>query len=107
MEKEAEKLLNENMSENIDLLKSADKCDKYDYLTAVGCGAIGGMIDVFLVGSPKDSKLLKWTDTQVDKTVKEFAKISGWNPKDGQKDNVASAIGFLEKKFKVNYDRCK
>ena len=105
MEKEAEKLLNENMSENIDLLKSADKCDKYDYLTAVGCGAIGGMIDVFLVGSPKDSKLLKWTDTQVDKTVKEFAKISGWNPKDGQKDNVASAIGFLEKKFKVNYDQ--
>ena len=60
------------MSENIDLLKSADKCDKYDYLTAVGCGAIGGMIDVFLVGSPKDSKLLKWTDTQVDKTVKEL-----------------------------------
>ena len=105
MEKEAEKLLNENMSENIDLLKSADKCDKYDYLTAVGCGAIEGMIDVFLVGSPKDSKLLKWTDTQVDKTVKEFAKISGWNPKDGQKDNVASAIGFLEKKFKVNYDQ--
>lgn len=46
-----------------------DKCDKYDYLIAVGCGAIAGMIDIFLVGSPADSKLQGWTDTQVDKTV--------------------------------------
>lgn len=105
MGKEAEKILNENQAENIELLRKADKCDKYDYLAAVGCGAIGGLIDAFLVGSPKDSKLLKWTDKQVDKAVKEFAKISGWNPRDGQKDNIASAIGFLEKKFKVNYDQ--
>ena len=57
-----------------------DKCDKYDYLIAVGCGAIAGMIDIFLVGSPADSKLMGWTDAQVDKTVMAFAKVCGWSP---------------------------
>lgn len=82
-----------------------DKCDKYDYLIAVGCGAIAGIIDIFLVGSPADSKLQSWTDTQVDKTVMNFAKTCGWSPREGKENSVASAIGFLERKFKVNYDQ--
>lgn len=82
-----------------------DKCDKYDYLIAVGCGAVAGLIDIFLVGAPGDSKLQDWTDAQVDKTVMLFAKTCGWSPKAGKESNVASAIGFLEKKFPVNYDQ--
>ena len=82
-----------------------DKCDKYDYLIAVGCGAIAGMVDIFLVGAPQDSKLQGWTDAQVDKTVMSFAKICGWSPKAGNEKNVSSAIGFLEKNFPVNYDQ--
>lgn len=82
-----------------------DKCDKYDYLIAVGCGAIAGIIDIFLVGSPTDSKLQGWTDAQVDKTVMAFAKTCGWSPREGKENSVASAIGFLEKKFPVNYDQ--
>lgn len=82
-----------------------DKCDKYDYLIAVGCGAIAGMVDIFLAGSPADSKLQGWTDAQVDKTVMSFAKTCGWSPKEGKEISVASAIGFLEKKFPVNYDQ--
>lgn len=82
-----------------------DKCDKYDYLVAVGCGAIAGMVDIFLVGSPADSKLQGWTDAQVDKTVMAFAKTCGWSPREGKEKGVASAIGFLEKKFSVNYDQ--
>lgn len=82
-----------------------DKCDKYDYLVAVGCGAIAGMVDIFLVGAPGDSKLQSWTDTQVDKTVMLFSKACGWAPKVGKEDSVTSAIGFLEKKFPVNYDQ--
>lgn len=82
-----------------------DKCDKYDYLIAVGCGAIAGIIDIFLVGSPADSKLQGWTDAQVDKTVMAFAKTCGWSPREGKENSVASAIGFLEKKFSVNYDQ--
>lgn len=82
-----------------------DKCDKYDYLIAVGCGVIAGLTDVFLVGAPGDSKLQSWTDAQVDKAVMGFAKISGWTPRAGQENNVKSAVGFLEKKFQVNYDQ--
>lgn len=94
-----------NNKENQALLQADDKCDKYDYLVAVACGAIGGMIDIFLVGAPGDSKLGKWTDVQVDNAVKGFAKMSGWNPKEAKKNNVASAIHFLETKFKINYDQ--
>lgn len=95
----------ESAAENRKVLQSKDKCDKYDYLAAVACGAIGGMIDIFLVGSPKDSVLGNWADSQIDNTVKGFAKSVGWNPKEAQSGNVASAIGFLERKFKVNYDQ--
>jgi hypothetical protein len=45
----------------------------------------------------------KWTDNQTDKIVKKFAKFSGWNGSND--DNVASAIGFLERKYCVNYDQ--
>lgn len=94
-----------NSDENRALIQSGDKCDKYDYLIAVACGAIGGIVDIFLVGAPGDSVLGKWTDEQIDNAVKGFAKISGWSPKSEKADSVASAIGFLEKKFKVNYDQ--
>lgn len=86
------------------LLKE-DKCDKYDYLIAVACGVAGGLIDIFFVESPGNGVLGKWTDAQVDGAVKKFAKLSGWDPKAQKADNVASAIGFLENKFKVNYDQ--
>ena len=39
------------------ILLNNDKCDKYDYLVAVACGAIGGVIDAFFVGAPGESKL--------------------------------------------------
>lgn len=93
-----------------------DKCDKYDYLISVGCGAIAGLVDIFFVGSPLDSKLMHWTDAQVDKCVIGFARMLGWDPRSEQAQNVKSAIGFLEhggknryknvqfNGFKVNYD---
>ena len=93
-----------NFDSNKELLLLKDKCDKYDYLVAVGCGVIGGMIDNFMVGSPKDSALVSWTDSQVDNAVKSFAKLVGWKPAEGKENNIASAIGFLEKKFRVNKD---
>lgn len=95
-----------NSQENRELFYS-DKCDKYDYLTAVACGAIGGIVDIFLVGAPGDSVLGKWTDAQTDNAVMSFAKKMGWNPKAGNEGNANSAIGFLERKFKVNYDQRK
>ena len=87
------------------LILTQDKCDTCDYLVAAACGAIGGLVDIFLVGAPGESVLGKWTDTQVDNAVKGFAKLAGWKPKAEQSGNVSSAIGFLEKTFKVNYDQ--
>ena len=76
-----------NNEDNQNLLKKKDKCDKYDYITAIACG--------------------KWTDKQVDNAVMGFAKKLGWNPKASNTGNANSAIGFLERKFKVNYDQRK
>ena len=42
-----------NGAEERDALRYG-KCDKYDYLAAVCCGAVAGLVDIFLVGSPID-----------------------------------------------------
>ena len=107
-----------NSEDNRALLQKKDKCDKYDYIVGVACGAVGGMIDILLVGTPGDSVLGNWTDKQVDNAVMGFARKMGWNPKEKNINNVNSAIGFLEhgknngksnefQGFKVNYDQIK
>lgn len=85
-------------------LKNAN-CDKYDYMIAGSCGVIGGLIDVFFVGKPGENKFLgKVTDSAVDSAVENFARLQGWEgPREG-KDSTTSAISFLERGFKVNYD---
>ncbi len=81
-------------------------CDIYDLVAATTCGAIGGLIDIFMVGAPGEGKPLeKWADNQVDEAVKKFAKLTGWSPRKGKEDSLSSAIGYLEKTFTVNYDQ--
>lgn len=46
-----------------------------------------------------------WTDSQINKIVIHFAKICGWSPREGNGNNAENAIGFLERKFGVNYDQ--
>jgi len=91
------------------LLKEAE-CDRYDYMIASFSGLVAGLIDSFFVGSPADSKLQSWSDEKVDNLVIKFANLV-WkqDKKNGarlrkQPDSIASAIGFLERRFKVNYD---
>ena len=99
-----EKIIKES-TENRELLQPKDKCDKYDYLAAVACGAVGGLVDIFLVGAPGESVLGGWTDAQIDKTVLAFARKVGWKPGEGKENNISSAIGYLERNYKVNYDQ--
>lgn len=80
-------------------------CDKYDYLIAGTCGVIGGLIDVFFVGLPGQGKLTTFTDKAVDQSVQMFAKAIGWKGAAEGGDATKSAIGFLERNFKVNYDQ--
>jgi len=84
-------------------LKNA-QCDKYDYMIAGTCGLIGGLIDIFFVGAPNEGALAKMADNFTDGIVQKFAKANGWKGANQGKDPMASAIGFLERQFKVNYD---
>lgn len=88
-------------------LKNAN-CDKYDYMIAGTCGVIGGLIDVLFVGSPGDSKLGNIADEQANKITEQFAKFVGWDQDkavEKSRNTTASAIGYLEEKFKINYDQ--
>lgn len=99
---EEKKILVEASENNRNLLQYDDKCDKYDYIAAVACGAMGGIVDIFFVDMPGEGSLGKWTDQQVDKAVMIFARKMGWT---GKANNVNDAIRYLEHNFKVNYDQ--
>lgn len=81
------------------------QCDKYDYLIAGTCGVICGLIDVFFVGMPGEGKLTKIADSAVDSAVEKFASALGWKGPGESGNSVKSAIGYLERNFKVNYDQ--
>ncbi len=51
-----EYFLMQDSAENREILQGKDQCDKYDYLAAVACGAVGGLMDIFFVGAPGDTK---------------------------------------------------
>lgn len=85
------------------VLKTA-KCDKYDYMIAGTCGVIGGLIDILMVGLPGEGTLTHLADDAVDSAVEKFASVCGWKGPAEDSDPTKSAIGFLENKFKVNYD---
>ncbi|OUO40279.1 hypothetical protein B5F82_05065 [Megamonas hypermegale] len=80
------------------------ECDRIDCKIAVFSGIMSGIIDIVFVNMPKNSLLGKIVDGQTDNIVKFIAKQCGWKPILGKENNIASAIGFLEKKFPVNYD---
>lgn len=106
---ESEKIEITKRIKNDYTMKDAN-CDKYDYLIASFCGVASGLIDAFFVGMPGKSKLGNWSDKKVDSLVVKFSqyvwkvdKEKGANLKK-LPDNIASAIGYLERRFKVNYD---
>ena len=84
-------------------LKNAN-CDTFDYMIAGTCGVIGGIIDILFVGMPGKSALGDVTDKFTNSSVEKFARMVGWKGSREGRNSTASAIGFLERKFKVNYD---
>lgn len=81
------------------------QCDKYDYLIAGTCGVIGGLIDVFFVGMPGEGKLTNIADNSVNLAVEKFAGACGWEGAREGSDPTKSAISFLERNYKINYDQ--
>lgn len=78
-------------------------CDKLDYALAASSGVLCGIIDIFLVGKPGESPAGDVTDKWFVNRTTDFAKLCGWDGKEN--DSPSSAIGFLEKKFKIPYDQ--
>lgn len=104
--KEAEKEIYE-LEETINSINDLKpQCDKTDYALAASSGCLCGIIDVFLVGKPGESLLGGITDKWFDSKVQLFAKICGWKgPKKSNTNPLKSAIGFLERRFKIPYDQ--
>lgn len=77
------------------------ECDQLDYALAAGSGALCGVIDIFCVGAPGDSKLqgpaLQW----MRRATVTFAKLCGWN---GEQTGIQSAVAFLATKFLADSD---
>lgn len=88
-------------------------CDKYDYMIATFCGVVSGVIDSFFVGMPEESKLGNWADEKVDEIVIKISKMVWNSDKKTRKqlrkepNDIVSAIAYLERRFKVNYDQAK
>lgn len=57
-------MINTTPDEARKLLKHSGRCDRYDYLTAIACEAIGDIIDILFVDLPKESTLLAGKETQ-------------------------------------------
>lgn len=99
-----EKELDKQLAQIEEDVKVGAECDKWDYIFSASAGVLSGLVDSFFVGSPSDSKLLEHADATMDSLVESFAKLNGWNGPRGDADSTKSAIGFLERTFKVNYD---
>lgn len=90
-----------------------DSLDRYDFLMAAVTGICAGLLDALWVDKPGISILSEtgksvldktFTDKQVDKAIMWMAEKNGWNPHAANKNNVNSAIGYLQK-YQVNYDQ--
>lgn len=91
----------QSLEETIDSIEELKPdCDKIDYILAASSGALCGIIDIFLVGKPDESPVGEITDKWFANRTMDFAKICGWKG-EGEK----SAIGFLERYFKIPYDQ--
>ena len=96
-------LIESRLNETIESIeKVKPNCDKTDYILSVCSGFLCGIIDVFLVGDPKNSPINKMTDKWYANRIIDFSKMCGYK---GDKDSLSKAIKYLEDKFKIPYDQ--
>ena len=70
------------------------KADQLDYLTAVACGAVSGLIDLFFVGEFSLNRANTWGKDQTNRFVKNVAALTGYKG-----DDLSDAIRSMEKRF--------
>lgn len=92
------------LNETVDSIKGLKPdCDKLDYILAASSGALCGIIDIFVVGTPGESSIGDITDNWFAARTMDFAKLC--HPDKKNFDSLDSALRFLEKDFKVPYDQ--
>ncbi len=85
------------------LAQKRSQCDTLDYTLAAASGALCGLMDLFLVGSPGSSPLGAQTDRWIGEVTCAFAQRC--HPDHKAFDSLESAIRFLENRFKIPYDQ--
>lgn len=92
LSKEEQKKIIDRLNEEYSL-KNPPHCDKIDYGLAALSGIICGLIDVFFVGMPAESKLGNWTDRQVDQFVGKFSKTL-WKIDSKKRNSIINKCKF-------------
>lgn len=93
-------ILNETV---VSIKELKPNCDKLDYILAAACGALCGVIDIFLVEKPEKSPLGEVADEWFAARTIDFATLC--HPDKKHFDSLKSALQFLEKEFNVPYDQ--
>jgi len=86
-----------DLDSQINLLSG--QADKYDYLLSIGSGILCGMLDILWVGDFSLKRGRDYASGMTEEFVKKTAKLLGC-----EKDDLSSAVKFLEKKFPVPGD---
>lgn len=87
-----------------DYMMKKAQCDKYDYMIAVTCGLIAGVIDSFFVGAPnvpgekETSKIGTWTDKQSDNYIEWLSKTL-WNSDSKKRNELIGKYGNNKKRL--------
>ena len=79
--------------------RNVNKADRIDYLIAVACGIITGLIDSFWVGEFSLERANTWGDKKIEEFVIKVAKLDGYT-----KNDLGGAIKYLEGKHHLASD---
>mgnify|MGYP005876876031 FL=1 len=99
-----------------DIERLTNQADGYDYALAISSGIIAGLIDSFMVGEWNFARAKKESNIAINKKIIEFTKkdvryipwcegtgkSSRWIKRDP--DRLASAVEFLEEKYRLPGD---
>lgn len=79
-----------------------ERLDKWDYLLSISSGALTASLDVFFIS---DLDILKAHENGAKKANEIIINTARKNGFNGEKDDTAKAIEFLEKKFPYQADK--
>lgn len=82
---------------DMDLITS--QADKFDYLISISSGLMCALLDIIWVGNFSLERGRNFAKDEVDRFVIKMAKLQGCS-----KDDLVSAVRFLEKKFPIPSD---